>query len=57
MAVEAAEAVAPIAARGVLPQIRLGFLGSRSFQAKGAAQPGWIVLDFLGFSRQLQDET
>ena len=33
------------------------FLTPGHFAAKTPADECWIVLDFLGFSRQLQDET
>ena len=34
-----------------LAAIRLGFLGRRPIRAEDAANAGWIVLGFLGFSR------
>ena len=38
-----------------LAAIRLGFLGRRPIRAEDAANAGWIVLDFLGFSRPNRD--
>ena len=38
-----------------LAAIRLGFLGRRPIRAEDPAQAGWIVLDFLGFSRPNRD--
>jgi hypothetical protein len=35
--------------------IHLGFLGPGRFAAKTPVHEGWIVLDFLGFSRSNQD--
>jgi hypothetical protein len=45
-------------AGGDVPRsLRLGFLGPQSFGFEDLAFGPWILLDFLGFSRQLQDET
>jgi hypothetical protein len=33
----------------------LGFLGAWPFCGEGPVQGGWIVLDFLGFSRPNRD--
>ena len=35
--------------------IDLGFLGARPFRCEYPARGGWIILDFLGFSRPNRD--
>ena len=49
--------LAPSRRRGAtsVRSIRLGFLGPSHFAANTPANECWIVLDFLGFSRQNRD--
>jgi hypothetical protein len=35
----------------------LDFLGARPFRCENPVSGCWFSLDFLGFSRQLQDQT
>jgi hypothetical protein len=41
--------------REIGPATHLVFLGPRRFVAKTPAYKGWIILDFLGFSRPNRD--